>query len=236
MDLQRRLHELLVLTQESSTLVPSLPPHLDVKGPVHERAMTRKAVVWGSPLWAVRKLNHMPYMIGEGYISCPSSNELASFPFGEQTGEAHRRQVRRIVLAQGPLLLRVINPRGSVLFAPDPRDAFQRLPDQLLLRLLAQTIRSNERVPRRSRWTGPSAGGVDRVLDVVVVCRIGCTYSTIGSSLSGARVSHVVTACIVITVVVVLIFDGKKTSHLLDLERTIALQGLRRSRSIRTPA
>ena len=43
-----------------------------------------------------------------------------------------------MVLVQGPLLLRVINP--PVLFAPDPRDAFQRLPDQLLLRLHAQTI------------------------------------------------------------------------------------------------
>lgn len=32
--LQRRFHELLLLTQEHATLVISLPQHLDVKGPV----------------------------------------------------------------------------------------------------------------------------------------------------------------------------------------------------------
>lgn len=57
--LQRRFHELLLLTKEHATLVPSLPQHLGAKGPVPERPMTRKTIVRRSPLWPVSKLEQV---------------------------------------------------------------------------------------------------------------------------------------------------------------------------------
>lgn len=98
-----------------------------------------------------------------------------------------------------------------VSFAPEPRDAFQCLLDQLLFRSPAQTTWGNERLPRRPKWTRSIASCVDGILNVVVVFRTGCIFPTIVLSLTGSPVSRAITAYVaIVMVVVVWIFDSKE--------------------------